>query len=156
MTSKKKDFTVLGAGPAGLAVAYYAAKFGFDFKVFEAKERVGGNCVTFSDGKYRWDCGAHRPASGHEPECLVVGISLVFGGKAVDLDGFHVPEPGYRALGDKRQGPGKALDHLDHHGGAVRDQVVFDPFSIHDLAIEVAVAVFVAVLVFVCVGVSVG
>lgn len=53
-------FTVLGGGPAGLAVGYYARRAGIPCSVFEAGPRVGGNCVTFEVDGFRFDSGAHR------------------------------------------------------------------------------------------------
>src|SRR5687767_5110804 len=55
-----RALTVLGGGPAGLAVAYYARKAGLDCTLFEAGPRVGGNCVTFRHGDFLFDSGAHR------------------------------------------------------------------------------------------------
>ncbi|MGQ0637377.1 MAG: FAD-dependent oxidoreductase [Planctomycetaceae bacterium] len=52
--------TILGGGPAGLALGYYAQKSGIDFGVYEAAGRVGGNCVTLQHGEFRFDSGAHR------------------------------------------------------------------------------------------------
>jgi protoporphyrinogen oxidase len=51
---------VLGGGPAGLAVGYYAGKRGVAFTIFEASDHIGGNCITFSHGDFRFDSGAHR------------------------------------------------------------------------------------------------
>ena len=51
---------ILGGGPGGLSVAYYAAKRGIPFTVYEAGPRVGGNCVTFQHGDFLFDSGAHR------------------------------------------------------------------------------------------------
>jgi len=55
-----RALTVLGGGPAGLAVAYYARRAGLDCTLFEAGPRVGGNCVTFRHGEFLFDSGAHR------------------------------------------------------------------------------------------------
>ena len=54
------DIHILGGGPAGLATAYYAAKDGLDFVVFEAGSRPGGNCRTLRLGEFLFDTGAHR------------------------------------------------------------------------------------------------
>ncbi len=51
---------VLGGGPAGLAVGWYARRAGIPCVVFEAGPRVGGNCVTFEVDGFRFDSGAHR------------------------------------------------------------------------------------------------
>jgi len=52
--------TVLGGGPAGLAVGYYAKKNGFPFTIYEARDHIGGNCITFKYGDFLFDSGAHR------------------------------------------------------------------------------------------------
>ncbi len=52
--------TVLGGGPAGLAVGWYARQAGIPCSVLEAGPRVGGNCVTFEVDGFRFDSGAHR------------------------------------------------------------------------------------------------
>ncbi|MEE3234574.1 MAG: FAD-dependent oxidoreductase [Candidatus Latescibacterota bacterium] len=51
---------IIGGGPAGLAVAYYAKKAGLDFHVYEANDTSGGNCRTIKMGAFRFDTGAHR------------------------------------------------------------------------------------------------
>jgi protoporphyrinogen oxidase len=53
-------FDVLGAGPAGLAVGYYARRAGVACTLWEAADRVGGNAVTFQHGDFLFDSGAHR------------------------------------------------------------------------------------------------
>jgi len=58
---------VLGAGPAGLAVGYYAKKSGIRVTIYEASGRVGGNCATVNCGAFRFDLGAHR-FHGKDPE----------------------------------------------------------------------------------------
>lgn len=59
--------TILGAGPAGLAVGYYAGQRGIPFMVYEAKNRIGGNCTTYRHKGFHFDSGAHR-LHGHNPE----------------------------------------------------------------------------------------
>ena len=56
----RSHITVLGGGPAGLAVGYYARKRGLSATIFEAGEKVGGNCATRRIGDFRYDSGAHR------------------------------------------------------------------------------------------------
>lgn len=41
-------------------MAFYARKAGIPFSLFEASEKVGGNCTTLSWGEFRYDTGAHR------------------------------------------------------------------------------------------------
>jgi protoporphyrinogen oxidase len=51
---------ILGGGPAGLFAGYFAKKAGLPFDIYEASERIGGNCKTFQFGDFRFDSGAHR------------------------------------------------------------------------------------------------
>ncbi len=52
--------SILGGGPAGLFAGYYLKDRGVPFTVYEAKERIGGNCVTHRHGDFYFDSGAHR------------------------------------------------------------------------------------------------
>jgi protoporphyrinogen oxidase len=52
--------SVLGGGPAGLAVGWSARRRGLPFTLFEASGRIGGNCTTLATGDFRYDSGAHR------------------------------------------------------------------------------------------------
>lgn len=52
--------TILGGGPAGLAVAHYATRAGLSFRLFERAPTLGGLCRTFACGEHRYDSGAHR------------------------------------------------------------------------------------------------
>jgi len=52
--------TILGGGPAGLAVGYYARKHHIPFTLYEATNHIGGNCITFRHGDFLFDSGAHR------------------------------------------------------------------------------------------------
>jgi protoporphyrinogen oxidase len=52
--------TILGGGIAGLSVAYYAKEKGLSFIVYEALNRIGGNCITIKHGDFLFDSGAHR------------------------------------------------------------------------------------------------
>ena len=54
------EFTILGGGPAGLAIGFYAQSSGLRFRIYEAQDRVGGNCITLQRGDFRFDSGAHR------------------------------------------------------------------------------------------------
>lgn len=60
MSVSSEDITILAGGPAGLSVGYYARKRGLSFAVYEASDRVGGNCITLQHGDFRFDSGAHR------------------------------------------------------------------------------------------------
>jgi len=56
---KPKHITILGGGPAGLSVGYWAHKSGLPFTIYEAKDRVGGNSVTIKHGQFLFDSGPH-------------------------------------------------------------------------------------------------
>ena len=55
-----KKITILGGGPAGLAVGYFARKGNIPFLIVEASHRTGGNSVTLKYGDFYFDSGAHR------------------------------------------------------------------------------------------------
>ncbi|MFN7943350.1 MAG: FAD-dependent oxidoreductase [Thermoanaerobaculia bacterium] len=54
------DLTILGGGPAGLAVARYAQAAGLSFVLLERSAELGGLCRTLVCGGHRYDTGAHR------------------------------------------------------------------------------------------------
>ena len=56
---------ILGAGPAGLGVGYYAKKYGLPVSIFELSNSVGGNSRTITNGEFRYDTGAHRLHNKH-------------------------------------------------------------------------------------------
>ena len=53
-------YTIIGGGPAGLAIAYYIKKKDLKFQLFEAADKVGGNCITIKEDDFYFDSGAHR------------------------------------------------------------------------------------------------
>jgi protoporphyrinogen oxidase len=54
------ELTILGGGPAGLGVAFYAHRAGVPFVLFEKSAELGGMCRTLRHGDHLYDCGAHR------------------------------------------------------------------------------------------------
>jgi protoporphyrinogen oxidase len=83
--------SVLGGGPAGLSIAYYAHKNGFPFSLYEASKRIGGNCVTFRHGDFLFDSGAHR---FHDKDPEITGeVKLLLGD---DLRVNNTPSQIYR------------------------------------------------------------
>jgi protoporphyrinogen oxidase len=52
--------TVLGGGPAGLAVSFYARERAIPFALFERAAELGGLCRTYRCGEHLYDSGAHR------------------------------------------------------------------------------------------------
>jgi protoporphyrinogen oxidase len=64
------DLVVLGAGPAGLAAAWRAARRGLDVVVLEKSAHVGGLAGSFEVDGIRVDYGSHRLNPATEPEIL--------------------------------------------------------------------------------------
>tara|TARA_Y100000588_G_scaffold186507_1_gene200428 strand:- start:2037 stop:3413 length:1377 start_codon:yes stop_codon:yes gene_type:complete len=58
--NKFMNLQIIGAGPAGLAIGYYAKKKKIPLQIFESSDSVGGNCKTLNFGNYKFDTGAHR------------------------------------------------------------------------------------------------
>ena len=52
--------TILGGGPAGLGVAFYAHRAGLPFVLLEGSPELGGMCRTMRCGEHLYDRGAHR------------------------------------------------------------------------------------------------
>ncbi|MBV8201260.1 MAG: NAD(P)-binding protein, partial [Acidobacteria bacterium] len=59
-TAPAPHLTILGGGPAGLAVAFYAQQQGIAVTLFERAAELGGLCRTYRCGKHLYDSGAHR------------------------------------------------------------------------------------------------
>lgn len=57
---KPQHIAILGGGLAGLFAAYHLTEAGFPVTVYEEKDRIGGNCVTYRSGDFYFDSGAHR------------------------------------------------------------------------------------------------
>ena len=53
-------YTIIGAGPAGLSIAYYLKNKKIKFEIFESSTKVGGNCITIKHNDFYFDSGAHR------------------------------------------------------------------------------------------------
>ncbi|MDQ7821548.1 MAG: FAD-dependent oxidoreductase [Candidatus Eremiobacteraeota bacterium] len=94
----KTRISILGGGIAGLSAAWYAAKKGLTFTLFEEKGAVGGNCITFRHGDFRFDSGAHRfldeyadvtadvkALMGRELHSIEVPSRIFEGGKFIDI-----------------------------------------------------------------------
>jgi protoporphyrinogen oxidase len=60
MSSRAPDLVVLGAGPAGLAAAWRAARRGLAVTLLERSSRVGGMAGSFEVAGQRVDFGSHR------------------------------------------------------------------------------------------------
>ncbi len=58
---------VIGAGPAGLATAYELSERGYDVKVFEARNRVGGHVFTVRGGQVSEEIGTAPQVARFDP-----------------------------------------------------------------------------------------
>ncbi|MBI89359.1 MAG: hypothetical protein CMG60_04655 [Candidatus Marinimicrobia bacterium] len=94
----KHKIDILGGGPAGLSVGYFARKKGYDICIYEGSSAVGGNCRTIKMGEYRFDTGAHRfhdkiPSITEEVKKLMgnellkvnTPSKIYFGGRMIDF-----------------------------------------------------------------------
>jgi protoporphyrinogen oxidase len=57
---QRKNFVVLGAGPAGLSAAWTLARAGHRVVVFEKQPFCGGQSLTFEQDGFRYDLGPHN------------------------------------------------------------------------------------------------
>lgn len=78
------DLTILGGGPAGLGVAFYAQRAGIPFVLCEGSETLGGMCRTLSCGEHRYDTGAHR-FHDRDPE-ITRDVAALLGDELVRVD----------------------------------------------------------------------
>lgn len=72
------DLIILGGGPAGLAMAFWAQKKNLRFIIIEKAASLGGNAQTFCNHDHLYDSGAHRwhnvyPAITQEIKQLLQG-----------------------------------------------------------------------------------
>ncbi len=58
--ARPSNLSILGGGPAGLAVGYFASKAEIPFTIYETSDHTGGNAITLQHGEFRFDSGAHR------------------------------------------------------------------------------------------------
>src|SRR5215470_9960892 len=76
--------TILGGGPAGLGVAFYARRAGVPFVLAEASSTLGGMCRTLEWGAHRYDTGAHR-FHDRDPE-ITRDVAALLGDELVRVD----------------------------------------------------------------------
>ena len=60
------DITILGAGPAGLAAAYYAGHRDASVRIIESLEQLGGQVAAVYPEKHVYDVAGHPKIHGHE------------------------------------------------------------------------------------------
>tara|TARA_Y100000996_G_scaffold140493_1_gene107420 strand:+ start:2098 stop:3408 length:1311 start_codon:yes stop_codon:yes gene_type:complete len=78
-----KKIHILGGGPAGMALAYYANKHNVHFSLFEKSNTIGGNCRTIKHDDFLFDTGAHR-FHDKDPE-ITTEIKSLMGDKLLQV-----------------------------------------------------------------------
>jgi protoporphyrinogen oxidase len=71
------DIVVLGAGPAGLAAAWRAARAGHEVTIIDRAPAVGGMAASFEVAGQRVDHGSHRLHPSTAPEILAALRALL-------------------------------------------------------------------------------
>jgi monoamine oxidase len=71
-----RNFLILGAGVAGLAAAYELQQLGYNVRILEGSERVGGRVLThrFANGSHG-ECGAMRVPLAHDYTHHYAGVA---------------------------------------------------------------------------------
>ena len=77
--SSPVDVTILGAGPAGLAAAYYAGHRGATARIVESLEQIGGQVAATYPEKEIFDVAGHPRIRGQELVELCAEQGLQFG-----------------------------------------------------------------------------
>jgi oxygen-dependent protoporphyrinogen oxidase len=100
------DVAVVGAGVAGLTLAYRLRRAGYSVRVFEAAGAVGGRMATVRRDGYTIDTGAqHVPTHGHQGTWRLLG-QLGYGTEQVPLIGGGLgvwrKERAHAGLADRR------------------------------------------------------
>jgi protoporphyrinogen oxidase len=84
VNGEETTIDILGGGPAGLAVAHYAARAGHSFRLFERSGELGGLCRTYACGRHRYDSGAHR---FHDRDPEITGdLRTLLGDELIEVD----------------------------------------------------------------------
>ncbi len=73
------DLTILGAGPVGLAAAYYAGHRDASVRMIESLEQLGGQVSAVYPEKYVYDVAGHPKILGQKLTDLCVEQGLQFG-----------------------------------------------------------------------------
>src|ERR687892_1289171 len=79
MTEHVVDVTIIGAGPAGLAAAYYAGHRDASVRIIESLEQLGGQVGAVYPEKHVYDVAGHPKILGTKLVDLCVEQGLQFG-----------------------------------------------------------------------------
>ena len=119
------DVTIIGAGPAGLAAAYYAGHREASCRIIESLEQLGGQVAAVYPEKHIFDIAGFPKINGQEYVDRMVEQGLQYGAEALPGRGGRDARARRRrrrgAVGDHdRQGRPVPHAHGDHHGRARR------------------------------------
>ena len=109
------SLTILGGGPAGLGLAFYAHRAGMPFVLVEASSELGGMCRTFRSGEHLYDCGAHR-FHDRDPEITkdVLALGGAQPGKSVGSAALRPLLDGLQRAPQQRLELGGRLSHREN------------------------------------------
>src|SRR5438270_13657064 len=93
------DITILGAGPSGLAAAYYAGNRDASVRIVDSIEQLGGQVAAVYPEKKVYDVAGHPKILGRDPVELCAEQGLQWGGEV------H--------LGEEVQTPGRISDNRE-------------------------------------------
>src|SRR5262245_37816888 len=68
---RKSRVVVLGAGMSGLVVGYELGRLGYDYRILEARDRVGGLAWAVRGGTEHTEIGGDPPVCGVEPALAI-------------------------------------------------------------------------------------
>ena len=92
MSATTVDITILGAGPTGLAAAYYAGHRDATVRIVESLEQLGGQVAATYPEKHVYDVAGHPKIQGQKlvdlcaEQGLQYGAEVVLGEEAMTLE----------------------------------------------------------------------
>jgi thioredoxin reductase len=118
------DITILGAGPTGLAVAYYAGHRDASVRIVESLEQLGGQVAATYPEKHVYDVAGHPKILGQKlvdmcaEQGLQYGAEVILGEEAKTLERINENDEELFALTTAKGGPylSRALIVTAGHG----------------------------------------
>jgi thioredoxin reductase (NADPH) len=118
------DITILGAGPAGLAAAYYAGHRDASVRIIESLEQLGGQVAAVYPEKHVYDVAGHPKILGTKlvelcaDQGLQYGPEVLLGEEVRTLERLSQNGEDLFAIGTERGGPyvSRALIITAGHG----------------------------------------
>ena len=118
------DITILGAGPSGLAAAYYAGHRDASVRIVESLEQIGGQVAATYPEKHVYDVAGHPKVLGQKlvdlcaEQGLQYGADVILGEEAETLEAVERDGEELLSLTTKKGGPylSRALIVTAGHG----------------------------------------